>query len=96
MKKFIFLYYGHKPPTPEVMDAWRKWFASVGSNFVDGGNPFGAAREITKSGMRDLSDETIPITGYSIVSAESIEAAEKLLEGVPIIDSIRIYEALPM
>lgn len=92
----VFVYYGHKPQTPEVMDAWRKWFASVGSNFVDSGNPFEDSREVTKAGSRDLPGDASPVTGYSIVSAETIEAAKKLLNGVPIIDSIRIYEALAM
>ena len=36
-----------------------------------------------------------PITGYTIVNAENMEAAQKLLDGVPI-DGVRIYEALPM
>ena len=96
MKKFIILIYGYEPPTPAVMEAWGNWFAKVGGNFVDSGSPLGAGREITKSGSRDLAGEASPITGYSIVSATNIEEAEKLLEGLPIIDSVRIYEAMSM
>jgi hypothetical protein len=37
-----------------------------------------------------------PATAYCIVNAESIEDAEKLLDGCPIIDSVRIYEGVTM
>ena len=94
MKKFIFLY-GDKSGGAGVMEEWQQWFASIGASLVDNGNPFGDGREITKLGARDLAGDATPITGYTIVSAESMEAAEKLLDGVPI-DSVRIYEALPM
>ncbi len=36
-----------------------------------------------------------PASGYSIVNAENIDAAEQLLEGCPIVDSVSFYEALP-
>ena len=96
MKKFIFLYYGYVPLTAEVGEAWGKWFAANGSSFVDTGNPFSGGREVTRSGSRDLSGEASAMTGYSIVSAASFEDAEKLLEGHPYVDAVRIYEAIPM
>lgn len=96
MKKFIFLYYGYEQPTSALMEAWMSWFASLGDRIIDSGNPFGTGREVTRSGVRDLSIDTSPITGYSIVSAADFEEAEKLLVGLPFVDSVRIYEALPM
>lgn len=35
-------------------------------------------------------------SGYTIVNAESTEAAEKLLENRPIETGVRIYEAMTM
>jgi hypothetical protein len=35
-------------------------------------------------------------SGYTIVNAESMQAAEKLLENCPIETSVRIYEAMAM
>lgn len=96
MKKFVFLFYGYAEPTEEVRAAWRDWFERVGAGFVDTGNPFGAGREITTGGARDLDSESSPISGYTIVQAASLTDAEKLLDGLPIVDSVRIYEALPM
>jgi hypothetical protein len=97
MKKFVFLYqgWGDVEPGPEVMQAWGTWFERVGQHMVDSGNPFGTGREVTPGGARELTDETSPTTGYSIVSAADIDAAEKLLDGCPS-TSVRIYESLPM
>jgi hypothetical protein len=36
------------------------------------------------------------ITGYSIVKAENMEEAVKLLKGCPQSSGIKVYEALPM
>lgn len=47
-------------------------------------------------GVSDLSDDVAPITGYSIVSAADLDAAEKLLDGCPMSTGVRIYEAMPM
>ena len=96
MKKFVILNYGFETPTPEIMKAWMDWFAAVGPHMVDSGNPFSMGREITKDGSRDLPLEPTSITGYCIVNAESLDDAQKLLEGCPIIDSVRIYEAASM
>ena len=96
MKKYMFLNYGFEDPTPEVVEAWMEWFASVGDRMVDSGNPFSFGREVTSSGSRDLLRDSTAITGYCIVNAESIDDAERLLEGCPIIHSVRIYEAASM
>ena len=77
-------------------EARGKWFAKVGDRFLDSGSPLLAGREVTTSASNDLSDDASPITGYSILSAESLEKAEQLLEGLPIIDSVRLYEPMSM
>lgn len=50
---------------------------------------------MTKTGSSDLT-ESGAISGYSIINAESIDEAEKLLDGCPFIDCVRIYEAATM
>jgi len=96
VKKFLMLYYGYEEPTPEVMDAWQRWFATVGDRFVDSGNPLGNCLEVTKIGSREISPDQGAASGYSIISAESREEAERLLEGCPMISSVRLYEAMAM
>ena len=96
VKKFLMLSYGYEEPTPEVMAAWMAWFAKVGDRFADMGSPLGNCLEVTKTGTRDLSPDMGAATGYSILSAESREDAERLLEGCPIISSVRLYEEMSM
>ena len=96
MKKFVFLYQGFGESTPDAMQAWGAWSARVGEQMVDSGNPFGAGRQVTPDGASDLSDEADPITGYSIVTAADLDAAQKLLDGCPMGTGVRIYEAMPM
>jgi len=96
VKKFLMLNYGYVEPTPEIMAAWMAWFAKVGDRIVDSGNPLGNCLEVSKTGTRQLSPEQGAATGYSILSAENMEDAERLLEGCPIIESVRLYEAMPM
>jgi hypothetical protein len=95
MKKFMFLHFGFEKPTPEIMQAWHSWFASITDKQVDQGG-FMGGREISKGGTRDLPWDRDSITGYNIIEAESLDAAEKLAQGNPFIASIRIYELRPM
>jgi len=91
MKKFVLLHFGFEPPTPEIMDAWNAWFKSIADHSVENVG-FGGGREISKSGTKDLSWDMEAITGYSVIEAESLDAAEKLAATNPFISSIRIYE----
>lgn len=96
MKKFVLLYHGAMEPTPEAMGAWQRWFATLGDRFIDSGNPLGNCLEVTRTGRREVSPDQGAASGYSIISAESREEAERLLEGCPIVTSVRLYEAMPM
>ena len=97
MKKFLVLTYGFTTQTPEVQNAWGAWFASAGPHLVDPGSPFGRGVELTRSGRTDLTlDSPAPLVGYCILNADSLADAEKLVATMPIIDSVRVYEAHSM
>jgi hypothetical protein len=96
MKKFIIFHYGFKKPTQEIMDSWNKWFAALGDKIVDPGSPLGPGREISRSGTKDLPLGLESLTGYTIINAESIDAAENIAKGCPMITSVRVYEATSM
>lgn len=97
MKKFVVLTYGFTPPTEDVQQAWGAWFAAAGPQLVDPGSPFGRGVELTTAGRSDLTlDSPSPLVGYCILNAESLAAAEQLVSTMPIIDSVRIYEAQSM
>jgi hypothetical protein len=78
------------------MDEWNKWFSSIGDKIVDPGSPLGPGREISRSGTKDLPMGSDSITGYTVIHADSIDAAEKIAKGCPMIASVRVYEAMSM
>ena len=93
VKKFVFLTYGFEKPTPEIMAAWSKWFESIKDNIIEMGHlPRG--REISKAGTKDLPLGLESITGFLIVSADSLDDAEKMAQSNPYITSIRVYEVM--
>ena len=95
MKKFVFLHFGFEMPTPEIMEAWGTWFESISDKVVDQGG-FSSGREISKSGTKDLPMTMESITGYNVIEAESLDAAEEIAQSNPFIASIRIYEVRSM
>ena len=94
MKKFVLLHYGFEKPTPEIMTAWGKWFESLKDNILDMGGHFSGGREISKAGIRDLPLGQESITGFTVVSADSLEDAERMARSNPYISSIRVYEMM--
>ena len=91
MKKFMILHYGFEKPTPEIMEEWGRWFASIADQQVDQGG-FSGGREISKEGTRELPWGADSITGYNVIEAEDLDAAERIAQQNPFIASIRVYE----
>ena len=94
VKKFVLLHYGFEKPTPDIMTAWGKWFEAMKDKIIDMGGHFSRGREISKAGTRDLPLGPESITGFTIVSASSLEDAEKMAQSNPFISSIRVYEVM--
>jgi len=65
MKRFMLLHFGFEKPTPEIMEAWGKWFESIADRQVAQGG-FAGGREISTEGTRELSWGMDSITGYEI------------------------------
>ena len=55
MKKFMLIHFGFEKPTPEIMEAWKKWFEAIADRTVENGGFHGFAREISKDGSKDLA-----------------------------------------
>lgn len=111
MSNFVFIYYNgadpaSKPPVSDdereaVKKAWGGWFAEIGDQLVDGGNPFNYNGMFVESDNVDEVGDNWPATGYSIVKADSMDEAVKLAQGCPALKepgefSVRVFEALPM
>lgn len=101
MAKFLFTYTGGSTPTsPEegekVMAAWVGWFQGIGAGVVDMGNPTGPTKTVSPGGA--TADSTGP-TGYSIISADSFDAAVAHAKGCPVLaagGSVLVTEIQPM
>ena len=104
MPKYMFIYHGGKgPETPEegqrVIAAWGAWMQGLGGNLVDGGNPAGPSMTLTTSGAQEGGGAN-PVSGYSLVQADSMDHAMELGKDCPIFltdgASIEIAEAMDM
>lgn len=95
MKKFVLLHYGFETPTPEIMGAWEDWFDSIADKTIENVG-FSGGREVSKSVSKDLPWDMESITGYTLIEAESLDAAEELAQSNPFIASIRVYEVREM
>jgi len=89
MPHFLFAYHGGKTPeTPEETDIeigrWQKWFDDIGSTIVDPGNPVGMSRTVSADGVTDDGGAN-PLSGYTIIHAESIDQAVALAKACPIL-----------
>ncbi|MBI4122371.1 MAG: hypothetical protein HY462_00050 [Parcubacteria group bacterium] len=109
MKKFIVIYYAPadamaqmSTQTPEEsqkgMEAWHAWATQCGSGLVDLGTPLGMGKKVTQSGA---SESEKGVAGYSILQAEDMAGALKMLENHPHLVwnaacSIEVYESLPL
>ncbi len=108
MKKYMVLY--HAPPSfnekmagmkpeemMEEMGKWKVWMEGIGDAMLDFGNPLFGGQTVTKSGNENSTRE---VSGYSMIQAESMDTAMKLLNGHPHLAmddscSIEIHEAAP-
>ena len=104
MTKYVLLYTGGGMPEGEaeqanVMQAWHTWMGSLGSALSDGGNPFSNAKSIASNGSVGDAPVGVRATGYSVLSADSLDAAVKLAKGCPILASggqVSVYETVEM
>jgi hypothetical protein len=93
VKRFMLLHVGFEKPTSEIMAAWGNWFERVAPQTIENvGLRHG--REINRSGTVDLAMGPDAVTGYTIVSADSFDEANKLAASNPFVGSIRIYEMI--
>ncbi|HWZ18988.1 MAG TPA: hypothetical protein VNW73_09350 [Ktedonobacteraceae bacterium] len=105
MANFLLLYTGGSmPESPAeqeaVMQAWGAWYGKIGSDLVDGGNPFTPkAKSISSTGT--VSDGPVGelATGYTIIKADSLDAAVAVARGCPVLQGgskITVYETFPV
>jgi hypothetical protein len=99
---YVFVYSGGSMPETEgeqakVMQAWNDWFGEIGGALKDGGNPFTpASKSIGSDGsVSDGPKGGNALSGYSIVQADSLDAAVAIAKKSPVLmggADITVYE----
>ena len=102
MAKYLFAYHGgEKPQTPEagaaLMARWQAWLTGLGEGVINPGNPVGKSSTVSASGVEDHGGAN-PLSGFSIVEADSLENALALAKTCPHIDhgTIEVAEMIDM
>lgn len=88
MGKYLLIYHGGRSPQTdaereEVTAAWTGWFTGMGAATVDAGDPVGQSRTVAADGSASEGGVADPATGYSILSAGSLDEAVQLARGCP-------------
>ncbi len=105
MTKFVLIYSGGGMPETEeeqaaVLQAWNEWYGKLGSAVVDAGNPFAPmAKSVAGDGSISDGPAGTMATGYTIIQADSLDAAAEMSKDCPIFmggGSITVYETFPV
>lgn len=91
MANYLLAYHGGTMPETkeaqaQVVAAWTKWMQALGSALIDGGNPVGKASTIARNGTVTGGGGANPVSGYSLIKAESLDAAVKLAQACPVLE----------
>ena len=103
MPNFLFAYHGGKrPETPEEgaaeMQKWRNWFEEMGAAVVQPGNPVGMSKTVSAGNVADDGGSN-PVSGFSVVSANTMDDAIGLAKNCPICGSggsVEVAEVMEM
>ena len=107
VSKYLILYKGDATDPADmaeedrnkIMQAWAAWMENVGSALVDVGAPTGPSTSIVDDGS---NGDAALITGYSIIQADSMDAAKELCKDHPFLSdgegkfAIDIFEMMPV
>ena len=80
MASFVFSYrvpHDYKPGSPETVAAWRDFFSSLGAGLADTGHA-----AVQSAVLGNIGADT-RLGGYSIVTADDLDAATQLAKGCP-------------
>ena len=101
MANYVLLYSGGSMPEGQseqtmVRAMWAAWFGRLGSALVDAGNPFTTtAKSIASDGKVSDGPVGSMASGYSIIQADSLDAAVALAQACPVLPGgakITVYE----
>jgi len=99
---YVFAYHGGKrPETPEAgaaqMARWKAWLEGLGEAVVNPGTPLGKSKTVSADGVSDDGGSN-PLAGFSIVKADSMDAALEMAKACPFVEmgTIEVAEAMEL
>ena len=103
MANYIIAYRGgRRPETPEEgaehKAKWHAWVGGLGDAVVNPGTPLGKTRIVSSSGVSDDGGPD-PMSGFSVVTADSMEAALEMATACPFLDvggTLEVAEMMEM
>ncbi len=99
MSEYIIAYLGgaKMPDNPEEDKArWMAWVEGLGDAEVNPGTPLGTSKIVSSDGVSD--DGGANLTGFSIVKADSMDAALEMAKACPYVEigSVEVAEVMEM
>ena len=88
MAKYAFVYHGGggmaatEEEQQAIMAEWGAWYEAMGAAIVDGGAPVMMAKTVSADGVSDGGGSN-PATGYTVITADSLDAAIEHAKGCP-------------
>lgn len=79
------------------MAKFKAWIGGLSDAVVNPGTPLGMSKTVSSDGVSD-SDGSNRLTGFSIVKADSMDAALKMAKGCPFLEicTIEVAEVMEM
>jgi hypothetical protein len=104
MATYLLAYHGGSMPETQeeqarVLAAWGEWYQKLGDSIVDGGNPIGRISTLDSSGAVSEGGGANPVSGYTIIQADSLDAAVVLARGCPVLQgggTVEVGETFPV
>jgi hypothetical protein len=95
VSSYIFSFRGNKDRTLSADEeaAWGQWFEKIGASIADFGSRVGSTSVVGAGRSADV------LTGYTLVTADDLEAATALAEGCPALrqgGGVEVGELIPM
>ena len=103
MSNYVIAYHGgKKPETPEEgakhMAKWKAWVDGLGDAVVNPGTPLGKSKTVSSAGVSDDGGSN-PMSGFSIVTADSMDAALEMAKKCPFLEfggTLEVAEVMEM
>lgn len=102
MADYIFAYHGGKKPETQeagaaMMARWQAWVQDLGEAMVNPGTPVGKSKTVSATGVTDDGGSN-PLAGYSVVRAESMDAALAMAKSCPFVEvgTIEVAQMMEM